>query len=145
MSRRRSKARIRAVQAIYQWQMTGQEIGAIHDHFLAEHPMEGVDRDYFQELVFGVVRQAYALDDEITPFLDRDLQEVDPVERAILRLGVFELARRPDVPYRVVINEAVELAKSFGSEAGHKYVNGILDRVAGKLRKDEVALNGQRS
>ena len=138
MSRRRSKARSRAIQAIYQWQMTGQEIGAIRDHFLAEHPMDGVDKDYFRELVCGVVQQVYALDDEITPFLDRDLQEVDPVERAILRLGAFELAQRPEIPYRVVINEAVELAKSFGGEAGHRYVNGILDKVAGKLRGAEV-------
>ena len=138
MSRRRSKARSRAVQAIYQWQMTGQEMAAIRDHFLAEHPMEGVDRDYFGELACGVVQQVYALDDEITPFLDRDLQEVDPVERAILRLATFELLCRPGIPYRVVINEAIELAKSYGSEAGHRYVNGVLDRVAGKLRRMEV-------
>ncbi len=138
-SSKRSKARSRAVQAIYQWQMTGQNIGDISNHFIAEHPMTRVDVAYFQELVRGVVERVYALDDEIVPFLDRDLQEVDPVERAILRLGTWELVQRPDIPYRVIINESVELAKSFGGEAGHKYVNSILDKVALKLRSTEVA------
>jgi len=138
MSNKRSRARSRAVQAIYQWQMTGQDIADISNHFVAEHPMSRVDVAYFQELVRGVVEQVYALDDEIVPFLDRDLQAVDPVERAILRLGTYELAQRLDIPYRVIINESVELAKSFGGEAGHKYVNGILDKVALKLRGAEV-------
>ncbi len=139
MSKKRSKARSRAVQAIYQWQMTGQEIAEICDQFVADHPMDGVDIDYFRELACGVVRHHHALDDEITPYLDRNLQLVDPVERAILRLGTYELLHRPDIPYRVIINEAVELAKSFGGEAGHKYVNGVLDKVALKLRNGEVA------
>jgi len=139
MSKKRSRARSRAVQAIYQWQMTGQDIADINNHFIAEHPMARVDIPYFQELVRGVVDQVYALDDEITPFLDRDLQVVDPVERAILRLGTYELAQHPDIPYRVIINESVELAKSFGGEAGHRYVNSILDKVAHKLRSAEVA------
>ncbi len=140
MSKKRSRARSRAVQAIYQWQMTGQDIIDINNHFIAEHPMARVDIPYFQELVRGVVDRVYALDDEITPFLDRDLQAVDPVERAILRLGTYELAQHPEIPYRVVINESVDLAKSFGGEAGHKYVNGILDKVAHKLRSAEVAV-----
>ncbi len=139
MSNKRSRARSRAVQAIYQWQMTGQDITDISNHFVAEHPMTRVDVPYFQELVRGVVDKVYALDDEIVPFLDRDLQAVDPVERAILRLGTWELVERPDIPYRVIINESVELAKSFGGEAGHKYVNSILDKVALKLRSMEVA------
>ncbi len=139
MSSKRSRARSRAVQAIYQWQMTGQDIGDISNHFVAEHPMMRVDVTYFQELVHGVVDKVYALDDEIVPFLDRELQAVDPVERAILRLGTYELAQRLDIPYRVIINESVELAKSFGGEAGHKYVNSILDKVALKLRNTEVA------
>ncbi len=141
MSKKRSRARSRAIQAIYQWQMTGQEIGEICEQFIAEHPMDGVDVDYFRELVHGVVTQHYALDDQLTPFLDRDLQAVDPVERAILRLGAYELVRRPEIPYRVIINEAVELAKSFGGEAGHKYVNGILDKVALKVRNQEVSMS----
>ncbi len=138
MSKKRSKARSRAVQAIYQWQMTGQDIVDINNHFIAEHPMTRVDIPYFQGLVRGVADQVYALDDEIAPFLDRDLQAVDPVERAILRLGTYELAQCPDIPYRVVINESVELAKSFGGEAGYKYVNSILDKVALKLRATEA-------
>jgi len=139
MSNKRSRARSRAVQAIYQWQMTGQDIVDIKNHFIAEHPMTRVDVSYFQELACKVVEQVYALDDDIVPFLDRDLQAVDPVERAILRLGTYELAQRPDIPYRVIINESVELAKSFGGEAGHKYVNSILDKIALKLRGIEIA------
>ncbi len=142
MSRKRSRARSRAVQAIYQWQMTGQEIGEICEQFVADHPMNGVDVDYFRELVHGVVQHHHSLDDELTPCLDRDLQLVDPVERAILRLGTWELLRRPDIPYRVVIDEAVELAKSFGGEAGHKFVNGVLDKVASRLRDAEVKKRG---
>ncbi len=138
MSRKRSRARARAVQAIYQWQMTGQEIGEICEQFIADHPMNGVDVAYFRDLAQGVVRQHHELDDEISPHLDRELQLVDPVERAILRLGTYELLRCPEIPYRVVINEAVELAKSFGGEAGHRYVNGVLDKIALKLRGAEM-------
>ncbi len=144
MSNKRSRARSRAVQAIYQWQMTGQEMETVKRQFLDEHPMEQVDVEYFQELVSGVAGQVYALDDEIVPFLDRNLQAVDPVERAILRLGAYELLQRPDIPYRVVINESVELAKSFGGEAGHRYVNGILDKLAIKLRGPERAASHRR-
>ncbi len=100
--------------------------------------MARVDIDYFHELVHGVAERVYALDDEIAPFLDRELQAVDPVERAILRLGAYELMQRPEIPYRVIINESVELAKSFGGESGHRYVNGVLDKVAQKLRAAEV-------
>lgn len=139
MSRKRSKARHAAVQALYQWQVTRQDLRDIDEQFLLEQNMSQVDIPYFQELLHLVPLHLDMLDQHISPLLDRPLSEVDPVERAILRLGAYELGFRPDIPYRVVINEAVEIAKVFGGEAGHKYVNGILDKLARKLRGEEVS------
>lgn len=144
MSKARSRARRLAVQALYQWQLTGMTAYDIEQQFLAGDEMGGADRDYFHELLHEVPRHADALDAQISPLLDRPLKEVDPVERAILRLGAYELAHRLDVPYRVVINEAIELAKTFGGEQGHKYVNGILDALAKNLRAAEVAARRQK-
>ena len=138
MSNARSKARRSAVQALYQWQMAGESIAEIHDQFLVEREMAKVDLEYFKELLHGVAGQLEALDQQIKPFLDRDINSVDPVERAILRMGTFELMFRPDVPYRVVINEALESAKMFGADQSHKYVNGVLDRVAQQTRQPEI-------
>lgn len=139
MSKPRSKARSLAVQALYQWQLTGQTAYEIGQQFAQDQDLKGSDRDYFEELLTQVPRYADELDEYLAPNLDRPLKEVDPVERAILRLGVYELRYRKDVPYRVVINESIELAKTFGGEQGHKYVNSILDLVAKKLRAAEVA------
>lgn len=139
MSKPRSKARRLAVQALYQWQLTGQTAYDIGQQFAQDQDLKGSDRDYFEELLTQVPRYADELDEYLAPNLDRPLKEVDPVERAILRLGVYELRYRKDVPYRVVINESIELAKTFGGEQGHKYVNSILDLVAKKLRAAEVA------
>jgi N utilization substance protein B len=138
MSKPRHKARRCATQALYTWQMTGQDLNDVDEEYQLEHDMSKVDVEYFKELLHQVPRHLGELDDYITPLLDRSLQEVDPVERAILRLGTYELAYRPDVPYKVVINESVELAKTFGAEHGHKYVNSILDGLAKKLREVEV-------
>lgn len=138
MSRVRSNARRAAVQGLYQWQMTGQDINLIEHQFLAEHDLGKTDIEYFKELLHGVPQRLHELDDYMIPLLDRSIAEIDPVERAILRIGVYELEFRPDIPYRVVINEGVELAKTFGAEHGHKYVNSILDGVARKLRKVEI-------
>lgn len=138
MSNARSKARRSAVQALYQWQMAGENIAEIHDQFLVEREMAKVDLEYFKELLHGVAGQLEVLDQQIKPFLDRDINSVDPVERAILRMGTFELMFRPDVPYRVVINEALESAKMFGADQGHKYVNGVLDKVAQQTRQPEI-------
>jgi N utilization substance protein B len=138
MSHARTRARECAVQAIYQWQLTGNDLADIEKHFLEEHDLKGVDVAYFRELLHGVPSHLHELDDHITPFLDRSLDSVDPVERAILRVGTYELEFRLETPYRVVINEGVELGKTFGAEDGHKYVNGILDKVAQKLRAKEV-------
>ena len=143
MSNPRHKARRAATQALYTWQMTGQDVADIDEAFCLEHDMSKLDVELFHELLHQVPLHLRELDDHISPLLDRDLQQVDPVERAILRLGTYELAYRLDVPYRVVINEAVELAKTFGAEHGHKYVNSILDGVAKKLRKVEVKAAGR--
>lgn len=138
MSKARSLARRCAVQAIYTWLLTGNELADIDNDFRSDHDMSGVEIKYFQELLHQVVLHKSELDDHLAPLLDRPIDEVDPVERAILRIGAYELEFRPDVPYRVVINESVELAKTFGAEHGHKYVNGILDGVAKKLRSAEI-------
>jgi len=138
MSKSRSLARKRAVQALYMWEMTGTDISTIDQQFLLEHDMSKVDVKYFQELLHKVPKHIDVIDEHIHEFLDRPFKEVDPVERAVMRLGVYELQFRPDVPYRVVINESVELAKIFGAEDGYKYVNSILDGAAKKLRTKEI-------
>ncbi len=135
----RHKAREAAVQALYQWQLTQQAPDQIENHFILDHEMNGVDLEYFHHLVREVPRHLHELDDHIAPHLDRELGEVDPVERAILRLGAYEFEFQPEIPYKVILNEAVELAKTFGAEHGHKYVNAILDKVAAELRAKEVA------
>jgi N utilization substance protein B len=134
----RHKARRAAVQALYQWHLTGQPPGEIENHFILGHEMEDVDLEYFHQLVREIPLHRHELDDHILPHLDRKLNEVDPVELACLRLGAYEFEFHPEIPYKVVLNEAVELAKTFGAEHGHKYVNAILDKVAHKLRSDEL-------
>lgn len=140
--RRRHFARHRAVQALYQWQVAGQDLRDIEKQFLEEMAMGGVDGDYFHELLFGVPGALTELDAQLAPCLDRSLEALDPVEKAILRLGAYELLERLDIPYRVVINEAVELAKQFGAEQSHRYVNGVLDRIARShpLRAAEIRM-----
>ncbi|RLJ17128.1 transcription antitermination factor NusB [bacterium endosymbiont of Escarpia laminata] len=138
MNRKRSQARRHAVQAVYQWQMAGQDVGAIVEQFLAEQDVKSFEVPYFQDLLRGVPRHLTELDELLKPALDRAIESVDPVERAVLRLGVYELNYHPEVPYRVVINESVELAKVFGAEQGHRFVNGVLDKVAKEIRKVEM-------
>lgn len=139
MSRQRSRSRSLAIQALYQWQMAGQDIGSIIDHFMVEQDNKKFDTAYFDELVRGVPSRLSELDTALTDCIDRELDAVDPVERAILRLGAYELIEHPEIPYRVVINEAVELAKTFGAEKGHRYVNGVLDKAARAIRPLEAA------
>jgi N utilization substance protein B len=135
----RHRARQAAVQALYQWQLTEQSPEKIEDHFILDHETQGMDLEYFHHLVQEIPLHSHELDDHLIPHLDREMDDVDPVERAILRLGAFEFEFHPEIPYKVVLNEAVELAKTFGAEHGHKYVNAILDKVASKLRAAEVA------
>lgn len=130
----RRKAREFAVQAIYSWQVSGNDIGDVEEHFLLENAKRRFDIDYFQHLLRGVCMSVGQLDAAISPHVARPLNEVDHVEKAILRLAVFELEQSKDVPYKVVINEAIELAKSFAADDSHKFVNGVLDKVAAQLR-----------
>jgi len=138
MSKARHKARRLATQALYAWQMSGQDLMEIDEQIRLDHDMSKIDEEYFAELLHKVPAHLQELDDHIRPLLDRDLDIVDPTERAILRLGAYEIAFRPDVPYKVVINEGVELAKVFGAEDGHKFINSILDGIARKLRSVEI-------
>ncbi|MHB8473360.1 MAG: transcription antitermination factor NusB [Gammaproteobacteria bacterium] len=133
----RRRARRCAVQALYQWQLGGNALGEIEAQFRAEPDNQKADFDYFHELLHQVPAHIEELDAHLTPYLDRPVPEVDPVECAILRLCSYELAYRPDVPYRVVINEGIDLAKRYGADQGHKYINGVLDRLARVLRPVE--------
>jgi len=132
--RARTRARRAALQALYQWQVTGDPPRGIARQFLAERGLRHADAAYFQDLVENVPAHAAALDELLAPLLDRPVRQLDPVTRALLRMGAFELQHRPDVPYAVVIDEAVALAHVFGAEQSHRYVNGVLDRLARRLR-----------
>ncbi|MBL1276904.1 MAG: transcription antitermination factor NusB [Ectothiorhodospiraceae bacterium] len=138
MSQIRQKARRLATQALYTWQVAGQDLVDIEREYLLDQDMSKIDGDYFHELLHNVPARLDEIDAHFVPLLDRRVEEVDAVERAILRLGVYELAFRLDVPYRVVINEAIKLAKTFGADQSHKYINGILDGVAKNLRAAEI-------
>ena len=137
----RSRARRLAMQAIYEWQMTANNPKAIIDQVRNDQSMKKVDDEYFEELVKEITNNVQQLDAHITPLLERELNEIDLVEKAVLRLGTYELQHRMDIPYKVVINEAVELAKIFGAEEGYRFVNGIMDKLAEKLRSTEVKAN----
>jgi N utilization substance protein B len=134
----RSRARRRALQAVYAWQLSGAGVRDVIAQFAHEQAREIADLEYFEDLVRGVDAHHEALDEALQPYLDRDVDQVDPIERAVLRIAAFELRMRPDVPYRVVINEAIETAKKFGAEHGHTYVNGVLDRAAAEWRAVEA-------
>ena len=133
----RSRARRRALQAIYAWQLSGSEVRAIIEQFRSEQDMQVADLEYFEDLVRGVASRCAGLDAGLAPFLDRGIEQVDPIERATLRLAAYELKYRLDVPYRVVLNEAIELSKRFGADQGHTYVNGVLDKLARECRSAE--------
>lgn len=117
--------------------MAGNPVEQVIAQFADEQQMEIADAQYFESLVRGVVNHCATIDAGIQPWIDRDVPVVDPIERAILRVATFELQHRTDVPYRVIINEAVDIAKRFGAQHGHTFVNGVLDRVAGVARADE--------
>jgi N utilization substance protein B len=137
MTRGRSIARKLAMQALYQWQLTQHTAIEIKKQFLESDDSAGVDAEYFSELVTGCIAKHEELAAALKPFIDRPLDQLDPVETAILLIGMFELRERIDIPYRVVINEAVDLCKRFGATDAHKYVNAVLDRAARELRTAE--------
>lgn len=131
----RRRARECAVQALYSWQVSHNSIADIEVHFLAEQEIKDIDINYFRELLAGVANHANYLDNLMAPYLSRKLEELGQIEKAILRIALYELSQRHDVPYKVAINEGIELAKTFGAEESHKFVNGVLDKVAPQLRK----------
>lgn len=138
----RRKAREFAVQGLYQWALAGNSSEEIEKQLREDKSYALIDSEHFSALLRGVIAQAPQLDELLQPYLDRPIAELSPVEHAILRLAGYEMQRHPEIPYRVVINEAVELAKSFGGTDGHKYVNGVLDKLAVKVRAVEVGAKG---
>ena len=133
----RSRSRRRALQAIYAWQVGGNRMIQVIEQFRHEQDMEIADLEYFEDLLRGVEKNLAELDAAIRAYIDREIAEVDPIERAVMRIGAYELRYRPDVPYRVVINEALEVTKRFGADQGHTFVNGVLDKLAGEWRAVE--------
>jgi transcription antitermination protein NusB len=134
----RSRARRRALQAVYAWQVSGGDARGVIAQFAHEQAHEVADLAYFEDLVRGVVKHCDELDTALEEFIDRPIEQVDQVERAALRIAAYELRHRPDVPYRVVLNEAIDSTKRFGSEHGHTYVNGVLDKAAALWRATEA-------
>ena len=129
----RRRARECAVQALYSWYISQNRIEQVELAFVTDQEMTGVDMPYFRKLLRGTVEQVESIDEALRPFLDRDEAELDPIERTILRLSTHELKYELDVPYKVAINEAIGVAKVFGSDDSHKYVNGVLDKLAPAL------------
>ena len=139
MKSARRRAREFAVQALYQWQLAGQSLADIEKQYAEAEGFAKADSKLFSIILGGVLKHAETLKEKLQPYLDRPWKEVSPIESAILLIGAFELTTLPETPYRVIINEAIELAKSFGGTDGHKYVNGILDKLAVTVRADEIA------
>ena len=138
MKSARRRARELTLQALYQWQLSGQVVTFIEQQFIDGKDYAKADQKYFSVLFRGTVKESDKLQVALTSYIDRKFNELSPVERAILLLASYELTHQIDIPYRVVINEAVELAKSFGGTDGHKYVNGVLDKFAANVRSVEI-------
>ena len=134
----RRKARRFAVQALYQWQMAGADIAEIEAWFRSDNDLRKTDTAYFHDLLVGVTGRVDEIDAQLAPVLDRAVDSLGQVEKAVLRLGTFELMARVDVPRNVVINEGIELVRLFGAEESFRYINGVLDKLAGQLRAAET-------
>jgi transcription antitermination protein NusB len=140
----RHRAREFALQGLYQWLLNNEDAATVVTHIRAAHGFDKADGDHFSVLLRGAIKDSAALRASLAPLIDRAIGELSPIEHGVLLLGAFELTTQSDIPYRVVINEAVELAKSFGGIDGHKYVNGVLDKLAARVRADEVAADKRR-
>lgn len=138
MKKSRHFARHLALQAIYQWQISAGPVDQIKQQFLDDHQMDQECIDYFSDLLFGVATHQPDIDLKMADFVDRSVDQIDPVELSILRLGFYELIHRPDIPYRVTLNEWINLAKEFGAPRSHAYINGVLDKACNKFRPVEV-------
>jgi N utilization substance protein B len=134
----RHRAREFALQGLYQWLLNNEDAGAIDAHIRQAHGFDKADAEHFDTLLHGIIKQASALRAGLSPLIDRPIDQLSPVEHAALLIGAFELTNHLEIPYKVVINEAVELTKSFGGIDGHKYVNGVLDKFAATARNVEV-------
>ena len=141
----RARARRYAMQALYQWDLSGTDLPLIRRQFLEAEDFSRVDQPYFMELLSNVPQKADIIDDKISEFIDRPFRQLDPVERAILRIAVYELLFRSDIPYRVTINEAIQLTRKFGAEQGHAFVNGVLDKAAHVLRPAECQRSSRQA
>lgn len=138
LTAQRRAARSFALQALYSWHLSGNPINELEAQFRVDNDMKNTDLQLFSELLRGVATRKSELDATFEPFLDRMLEDLDPIELSTLRIGTYELMQRMEVPYRVAINESVELAKKFGATESHRYVNGILDKVAQRSRMAEI-------
>jgi N utilization substance protein B len=141
----RARARRYAMQALYQWDLSGTDLPLIRRQFLEAEDFSRADKRYFIELLSEAPKHIDIIDESISEYIDRPLGQLDPVERAVLRLATYELLYRLDIPYRVTINEAVQLTKKFGAEQGHAFVNGVLDKAAHKLRSAECKKAGKQA
>jgi N utilization substance protein B len=133
------------MQALYQWDLSGTDLPLIREQFLVAEDFSKADKPYFIELLSKAPKNVDIIDENISGFIDRPFEQLDPVERAVLRLATYELLYRLDIPYRVTINEAVQLTKKFGAEQGHAYVNAVLDKAAHKLRSAEYKKAGKQA
>jgi N utilization substance protein B len=140
----RHRAREFALQGLYQWLLNNEDATKVVNNIRGAHGFDKADGEYFADLLRGTIKQSVELREEFTPLVDRGIGELSPIEHAVLLIGAYELKNHVEIPYRVVINEAVELTKSFGGIDGHKYVNGVLDKLAAQLRADEVAADKKR-
>lgn len=138
--RGKRKARKLALQALYQWHMAGADLYEIEAQFRVVNNMEKIDTDYFCRILYGVPEQLETLEPLFTPYLDRELAALNPIELTTLRMGTFELVYCPEIPYKVVLDEAISLTKEYGSQDGHRYVNGVLNQVAQNVRQVEIGL-----
>lgn len=134
----RHRSREFALQGLYQWLLNHEDAGVIEAHLREAHGFDKADAVHFDALLYGTINEAPALRAALTPLIDRPLELLSPIEHAVLLIGAFELKQHLEIPYKVVINEAVELAKSFGGIDGHKYVNGVLDKFAATVRQTEI-------
>lgn len=134
------RARKLALQALYQWLMSGTELSEIEAQFRVANDMNKVDAPYFCRLLYGIPAQLSLIEVAFIPFLDRPIQSLNPIELTVLRISAFELLNCPEIPYRVVLDESVSLAKAFGSQDGHRYVNGVLNNLARQVRATEISL-----
>jgi N utilization substance protein B len=140
----RHRAREFALQGLYQWLLNNEDATTVVNNIRAAHGFEKADADHFAALLYGAIKDSVALREAFAPLIDRGVKELSPIEHGVLLIGAYELKNNLEIPYRVVINEAVELTKSFGGIDGHKYVNGVLDKLAPKLRAEEVAADTRR-